>query len=189
MFTTSTTTQHTFKTKHTSWELSESISKYLKHTFKGDASVACSDGNAITITCVNTTVPKGILDYIDTEIPTWAKQIKSKQNTQAAKDLETVGQFLNKFASPTLPKDTYKYFTVCERLLDVINDRFADLESDFDEGEGNVCYMGDVQCYVVMFNYIKKGKLKDARRIYHSLDTTEREMVYDIMTLADEIEG
>ena len=189
MYRTEVTAKYTFTTKHSSWELKEKVFEYLKKNLKGYTVFTECDSNEIVVTCLNGIIPPDTLESVESYIPQWAKDIDNKQNIKNAKDLQMVGDFIKYFKCPTLPKDNYKYFRVCELLLDVILDHFAYLEREFKKGEGNTCYVADIQVFICILNYAKKGDYKSAHRLYRSLDTSERELIMDAMHLFEEIKG
>jgi hypothetical protein len=181
MFTTSTATQHTFKTKNSSWGLGERVAVYLKAAFKGhkDTSVAC-ESEGIIITVLNATIPKGTLDFISENLSEWEKEIAVENKKQIEEDTKEVRKFLKTFSLPKI-KSTYSHKDALKELLDVMEHFLEDLKDGLKAGESYSCRMGDLESYTQLFNLVGQKKYKEAYMVYRSLDTSEREMIPDKM--------
>jgi hypothetical protein len=177
MFTTSTTTQYTFKTKDSSWELSERVSKYLKSVFSGNKNIMVEcESSCIVITVLNATIPVCNLDWINDNIPDWATEIASQNKKQIEEDIKEVKKFLKTFSLPKI-KSTYSHKDALKELLDVMENFLEDLK----DGEPNSCRMGDLEAYTELFNLVGQKKYKEAYKVYRSLDTSEWEIIPDKM--------
>jgi hypothetical protein len=182
MFTTSTTTQYTFKTKDSSWELSERVSKYLKGwVFLGNKNimVECESGG-IVITALNATIPVCTLECINDNIPVWVKEIASENKNQIEEDIKEVKKFLKTFSLPKI-KSTYSHKDELKGLLDIMENFLEDLKDGLKAGEPNSCRMGDLESYTQLLNLVGQKKYKEAYKVYRSLDTGEREIIPDKM--------
>lgn len=178
MFTTSITTQHTFKTIESSWQLTEKISKYLKNVFKEhkQVSVACeSDG--VILTVLNTTIPLVTLQLISDNIPRWVDEIDVEEKKKNKENMVEVKKFLKEFKAPTI--SIGKHRSARDELLDVINNYLEDLKDGLKAGEPNKCLMGDIEGLTKIFHLVGDGKLKEAYKFARSLDTCTRECIPD----------
>jgi hypothetical protein len=181
MFTTSTTTQHTFKTKNSSWELSEIVSKYLSKAFNGYKNVLVECGSdCIVINVLNDVIPANILSDINSNIPFWADEISLANKNQIEEDIKEVKKFLKTFSLPKI-KSTYSHKDALKELLDIMENFLEDLKDGLKASEPNSCRMGDLESYTELFNLVGQKKYKEAYKVYRSLDTGEREMIPDKM--------
>lgn len=179
MYTTSVTTQHVFKTKHSSWELSERIKKYLTKLFKDhkQTSVSCNH-EGIIITAFNVTIPSDTLDFINDKIPTMIKDIEEENNLKNKQDINEIKSFLKTYNLPTIKPD-YSHKEEIAELIDIMSGFLSDLKESITTDSPNTCRIGDLQAYTQLINCIGCEKYKEAYKIYYSLDTSEREMVPD----------
>lgn len=179
MYTTSVTTQHLYKTKDSSWELSERIKKYLTKTFKDhkQTSVSC-DHRGIIITTLNVSIPTDTLDFINDQIPTWIQEIEENNKQKQKEDINEIKTFLKTYNLLTIRPD-YSHKEEIAELIDVMSGFLSDLRESIKTDTPNTCRIGDLQAYTQLINCIGYKKYKEAYKIYCSLDTSEREMIPD----------
>jgi hypothetical protein len=170
-----TTYEYRLACKHLSYELEERVRKYLKRkAVEVTVSSDYDDSNHRSLVLNSTqAIDFRVLDFIESSISKWVNQIKETEKQNDKSDYYQVIKFFNTYRLPVVGKRHTHELTA---LLETIADRYKELQSDLLDGEGNVCYMGDIQSWTKMFNCIKNSRLADAYSVYRSLDTGEREI-------------
>jgi len=163
--------------KDTSWELLERIRKHFAKDIKVDyldegyhknenkSGFTISSPREIStfdLTCV-----MGLL-------PTWAKEIKTKEEQDEADSLKEIREWLKNTPIPEEPKKK-----ATKDLYKVILELREELEFEANKGKVMPCGLGDLTDIMGILKLLEAGKIGQAKKSMRAMDTGAKEYIPD----------